>query len=675
MSFKINQSLGLLFVVFFSGILISCQSNTANIANNPIENDSSEIETPSEDPPTPLPDTLVICLYEEPSGLYPYGDTSQSSKAVQEAIFDGPFDIISYEPQAVILEKMPSLTDGDAVIHTTLVTEGDLVLSGNSPRVLEEGLSIRPAGCTADNCALIYAGGEVEMDQLEVQFSLIPELLWSDGVALTAEDTVYGFELASHPDTPGSKTKIERTSSYIAMDETTVVWTGIPGFLDPNYSTNFWPPLPEHLWGEIDPADLLNSEISAKSPIGWGAYIIDEWNPGQSILLSKNQNYFRSDEGYPNFDTLVYRFVGYDANKNIDLILSGECDLLESSLSLIEEATRLVELQEQGELFTTFSTGNSWEVLDLGIHPTSYDDGYSLFYGDRPDYFGDVRVREAIASCIDRQKVVDDFFFGQSLVLDSYISPQHSLFNTNITRYPFDSENGMALLEQAGWVLGEENIRIAAGIEGIQDGTVLELDYWTTAGFMNLRQKVAERFAANLTSCGIQVNLEILSTEELYAKAPEGPLFGRQYEMVQYPWQIGQIPSCHLYLSSGITGNPFSTISQVPFLLESMIDSDPKSVAFPWGWGGWNTSGYANPAFDAACSSAINNIPGMPDYENNHFLAQVIFAEDLPVIPLYLSIQVATAREDLCNFWLDASVNSDLWNIEEIAYGELCAFE
>ncbi|MBT3239941.1 MAG: hypothetical protein HON98_04415 [Chloroflexi bacterium] len=672
MTFKLNRSLILLVVACFSWMLISCQNNTANSTTNPIVNDDSLVETPTEDPPTPPPDTLIICLSEEPGSLYPYGDSSQSSKAIREAIFDGPYDTLSYEPQAVILEKMPSFETGDVSLKSISVSEGDLVLSDNAPRTLEEGISIRPSGCLAEDCELIYTGGEIEMDLLEVQFTLLPELLWSDGKDLTAGDSVYAFDLASHPDTPIGKAKINRTSSYLAIDDLTVEWTGIPGYLDPNYADNFWAPMPEHLWGALSPADLLTSDISTQFPIGWGAYMVEEWNPGQSILLSKNSNYFRSNEGYPYFDTLVYRFVGQDADKSIDSILSSECDLLGASLSLMEETSRLVELQDTGELFTSFSSGNYWEVLDLGIHPASYDDGYSLFYGDRPDYFGDVRVRQAIASCLDRQKVVDDFYFGQSTVLDSYLSPQHPLFNANINQYPFDTEKGMVLLEQAGWVLGEDNKRTASGIEGIQEGTILELDYWTTAGFMNLRRKAAEKFAANLTSCGIQVNLEILSTDELYAKAPDGPLFGRQYEMVQYPWQIGQTPPCNLYLSSGIPGNPFSTLSQVPFLFDTLIDSDPKSEAFPWGWGGWNTSGYVNPAYDAACSSALNKIPGMPDYENDHMLAQEIFAEDLPVIPLYLSIKVAAAREDICNFTLDATANSDLWNIEEIAYGVHC---
>jgi peptide/nickel transport system substrate-binding protein len=65
-------------------------------------------------------------------------------------------------------------------------------------------------------------------------------------------------------------------------------------------------------------------------------------------------------------------------------------------------------------------------------------------------------------------------------------------------------------------------------------------------------------------------------------------------------------------------------------------------------------------------------IPGQPEYEAAHLEAQKIFSEQLPVVPLYLTIKLAATRPDMCGFIMDPSANSEFWNIEEFDYGEGC---
>jgi peptide/nickel transport system substrate-binding protein len=52
--------------------------------------------------------------------------------------------------------------------------------------------------------------------------------------------------------------------------------------------------------------------------------------------------------------------------------------------------------------------------------------------------------------------------------------------------------------------------------------------------------------------------------------------------------------------------------------------------------------------------------------------SQAIFAQDLPVIPLYWRLKVAAARPDMCNVALDPTAASALWNIENIDAGAGC---
>ena len=50
--------------------------------------------------------------------------------------------------------------------------------------------------------------------------------------------------------------------------------------------------------------------------------------------------------------------------------------------------------------------------------------------------------------------------------------------------------------------------------------------------------------------------------------------------------------------------------------------------------------------------------------------AQRIFAEELPVLPLFLSLKVSATRPDVLNFSLDPTQNSELYNIYEYDLGQ-----
>ena len=64
----------------------------------------------------------------------------------------------------------------------------------------------------------------------------------------------------------------------------------------------------------------------------------------------------------------------------------------------------------------------------------------------------------------------------------------------------------------------------------------------------------------------------------------------------------------------------------------------------------------------------MQSLPGTPEYERYHLEAQRIFAEQLPVIPLYSRLKLAATRSDMKNFIMDPTANSEMWNIEEFDY-------
>jgi peptide/nickel transport system substrate-binding protein len=393
-----------------------------------------------------------------------------------------------------------------------------------------------------------------------------------------------------------------------------------------------------------------------------GPYILGEWVQGTSITLNKNPNYFRAAEGLPKFDQVVFRFIGEGSNQDIAALLAGECDVITSNLS--DQTELLLELQSAGQIKATFTIVTAWEQLTFGIQHVDYDDGYQLGI-DRTDFFSDVRTRQAFALCMDRQALVDTIFFGQSFVLDSYVQPQHPLYNPDVAHYDFDISTGSALLEEVGWIDDDADPntpRVALDIANVPDGTPLEVSLESTSA--PIRQQVTAIVKDSLAQCGIKTNVQLYTPPEWFADGPEGKLFGRHFDLGEFAWATGPSPWCNSWVSNETTGPINETWI-------SILDGKERS----FGLGGWdssNTNGFVDRDFDAACRTALSSLPGQPEHEAAHLEAQRIFAEQLPAIPLFPRITVSATRPDMCGFIMDPTASSELWNIEEFDYGEGC---
>jgi len=599
--------------------------------------------------PTLAPRSLTVCLGEEPNTLFPYGNLNSAARSVLSALYDGPMDVVEYGYEPIILEKIPNLDDGDAQVSPISVRAGDQVVDSSGNLVtLASGTEIRPSSCRSDDCAITYDGSStIQMDQLVVTFTILEGLLWSDGEPLTSDDSIYAFELASSDDTPVSKFVVDRTQTYEAADEQTIQWWGRPGFIDPDYFTNFWMPLPRHIWGQFPPADLTKLEVSSRLPVGWGPYIIDEWESGVQLHFIKNLNYFRAASDLPKFDELTF-LIFPDTNSALTSLVDGTCDVLDPSVRLDGQVGLLQQMQAERQANLLTSQTMTMEWLGFGITPATYDDGFDS-REDRPDFFGDERTRQAVAVCLDRQKVVDTVLFGLSQVPDSYLPTDHPLHNGNLQDYPFNPTLGNQILEQAGWLDHDNNRstpRQALGVTNVPATTPLVLNYITSSATQ--RHQVAEILTQSLAECGIGSNPVYYSAVDFYSQGPNGPLFGRRFDLAEYAIGVNSLePQCGWF-----------TTAQIP-------NEENR-------WVGTNVSGYQNVEFDAACDKALQSLSTDPEYAF-HQEAQAIFASDLPSIPLYLRLKVAATRRDFCGFTLDPSSSSALADIETFDYGEGCA--
>ena len=576
-------------------------------------------------PPTPAPSPtptgprdLTVCLAGEPESLYRYARPEANRDHILAALYDGPIDSANFGFQPVLFDRLPSLANGDAVIRAATVISGETVVDALG-RVLPlaPGLSLRQL----DGTLITYGGGPagVPLPQMVVTFHLRPGLLWSDGAPLTAGDSVFAFDVARSPDSFDlMRDAAERTASYEAPDPSTVVWTGLPGDLDPLYAEHFWPPLPRHQLGSLDPAQIAASDLARRSPLGWGPFMIQDWQLGQRLVVQRNPNYWRAAEGLPRLDRVTYRFVAAPADLASGL-RDGTCDIVPSGAATDQAAAALQAAAQVGAVTLQTVPGVKLEHLDFNLAPTPAYTGTA-----QSGLFQDLRVRQAFANCLDRQSLQPG-----SPVPAAYLPPAHPL-SAVLQPYPFDPAQGRALLAQVGWT--------DSNGDGVidKDGVALTLTLAGDETHQPLMQAIQNQLSHN---CGVQLRLQTLTQSQLAGDWPDGVIFGRRFDLAVFAWQVSAVPPCGLFTTAEIAGadNP----------------------------GGANDSGYSSPAFDAACRQSLFPLDQSAGAQRQAE-AQRQFARDLPVLPLFFEARHGAARPSVQGYTLDPSSPSELWNIEII---------
>ncbi|MBN1304176.1 MAG: hypothetical protein JXA13_07045 [Anaerolineales bacterium] len=222
--------------------------------------------------------------------------------------------------------------------------------------------------------------------------------------------------------------------SIEATDEKTVVFTlckSDPAFLSKVAFSPF-AVYPKE-WIKWSAGEESRTSAGLEKPIGTGPYMVSEWKRGESITFTKNPDYW--GEAPLAADTLVFRWS-------------------------TESAARLLELQAGTvDGFDNvgpddFATIEGDSDLQLAIRPA-----LNVFYiGMTNTYapFDDVKVRQAIAMGIDRQRIVDTFYPEGSEVASHFTPCAIPNGCVGEDWYEFDPEAARSLLAEAGYPEGFE---------------------------------------------------------------------------------------------------------------------------------------------------------------------------------------------------------------------------
>jgi peptide/nickel transport system substrate-binding protein len=153
------------------------------------------------------------------------------------------------------------------------------------------------------------------------------------------------------------------------------------------------------------------------------------------------------------------------------------------------------------------------------------------------------------------------------------------------------------------------------------------------------RQRAARVLEENLMECGVGLAIEYVPPDVFYADGPDGPVFGRRFDLALFSWLNGLSAPCELYLSSQIPNEQ------------------------NW-WATSNSPGYTSEEYDAACRAALDALYGTEAHAGFHRQAQRIFSRDVPVLPLYFVPRAVAVGPGVEGVVLDPSQLTPFWNIE-----------
>ena len=298
---------------------------------------------------------------------------------------------------------------------------------------------------------LASAPPTVSSDQLTFTFKLRPNLKWSDGQPLTADDVVFTYNLIFSADTKDFVSRYRANlegflQSVTATDPQTVVFKFskiLANFVDTHCRYGI---LPKHILGSATPKALNTHDFFTKGPTASsGVFKFTRWDKGQQVVLERNDNYWA---GAAHLDQYIWKVVT-DAVVLAQQLKTGELDAGQPDASQFDNLKTV-------QTITALSHINPGFVYyQFNLEPTKA----------ASKIFGDKNVRKALHTALDRTSMAKAVYFGQAVPADSVLPPTTWAYNPNVSpKYSFDKAAAEKMLEDAGWTKGSDGIRAKGGV-------------------------------------------------------------------------------------------------------------------------------------------------------------------------------------------------------------------
>ncbi|MBT9142042.1 MAG: Oligopeptide-binding protein AppA [Dehalococcoidia bacterium] len=360
---------------------------------------------------------------------------------------------------------------------------------------------------------------KVSPDGLTITFYLQRGVLFHDGTPFTSADVKYTWEFYGDPANAavirGRFVNIDRIET--PDDYTVVVHMKVPDATILTIAATTYI-VPKHYHSKV------GQTVYRTAPIGTGAFKLVEWRPAEFTLLRAFDDHFR---GRPWIDYV-----------RLDIVP--------------EAAVRAIAL-DMGKAHASI-----WPFIKEDNLRFAADPRFKTYVNPSPavnyfpinnllPQFEDKRVRQAMMYAVDRQRMIDDVFAGAATVAHTNMSPIFHWHNPYTRKYDYNPERAKALLDEAGWLVGPDGIRVKDGMRfsftlHVFPGDVVRMP----------QAELAQYFWR-------EVGLEALITETPAAVLLAGFRAGAKgMDMGLWNWTHGSIEPCAVMVLHSKGGNNFN---------------------------------------------------------------------------------------------------------------------
>ena len=352
--------------------------------------------------------------------------------------------------------------------------------------------------------------GGLGEDGKSVTWKLKQGVTWHDGKPFTADDVVFNWEFARDPATAATTSgsyinvKVEKVNDYavrVLFPAATPFWAdtfvGTTGMI-----------IPKHLFADYAGAKSRDAP-SNLSPVGTGPYLFKEFHPGDLVTGVINPHYHQPNRPY--FDAVEMKGGGDAASAARAVLQTGEYDLA-WNLQVQDDVLRKLEQGGKGVVQTAEST-NIEHIQINNTDPNTEVDGERSSLKTKHPTLSDPAVRKAIALLIDRDSVQKYIYGRTGTATVNYVTNPPKFRSPN-TKYEFNVDKAIALLDAAGWKPGADGIRA-------KDGKTLKYVFQTSIN--QPRQQTQQIIKQACKKAGIDVDLKSVTASVYFSSDVANP--------------------------------------------------------------------------------------------------------------------------------------------------------
>ena len=379
---------------------------------------------------------------------------------------------------------------------------------------------------------------EVSEDGRTFTFKIGDNVNWHDGKPVTAEDLQFAHEVIGSPDYDGPRyntdfTNIEGMEEYNSgkadtisgievIDEKTLSITYIES--TPSLLTgSIWTyPLAKHIFGDMAVADISSSPEVREKPIGFGPFKVDSIVPGESVTLTKNEDYWR---GEPKLDGVTIKVIG--TSTVVQELESGGVDLVSDfPVDQFPDNAEMSNVEYLGAIDRAYTY--------IGFKQGTWNAEKNRVAYDPEAKMGDVELRQAMWHAVDNTAVGEKFYNGLRWNATTLIPPSHPEFHDqNNKGREYDPEVAKQLLEDAGYVDTDDD-----GFREDPEGNPLEINFVSMTGG-DTAEPLAQYYVQSWEAVGLNVNLEMVEFNSFYDRIGNGGEDDPSVDVYQAAWGVG----------------------------------------------------------------------------------------------------------------------------------------